>query len=367
MPTEAVTQLPLFTNPPAAWLAAAVFAAGTVVLGLALRQLVRRYKRRVQATEQVEWLELPALALSRTTLVFLVLLGLFAGLQLLAHGTRTAALAGSVMMIALFWQVGLWATTATSAWFQYKRRTSVATDRASLGSLGIVGVVVSAVIWVLVALMTLDNLGIDVTALVAGLGIGGIAVALAVQNVLGDLFASLSIALDRPYVVGDFLSVGDFLGTVEDIGIKSTRLRSLSGEQIVMSNSDLLSSRLRNYGRMQQRRVVLATGIAYETPAADIAKIPQLIRVIVERQADVRFDRSHFSGYGDFALQFETVYYVLSADFNRHMDIQQDILLEMYREFEARGIEFAYPTQRLLVERRDAVPAAGEAGSPAPP
>lgn len=356
MPTEAVTHLPLFSNPPMVWLSAAVMAAGAVALGLALRQTVRRYKQRLQATEQVEWLELPVLALSRTTFAFLLLLGLFAGLQLLAHGDRTAALAGSVMMIALFWQVGLWATTATSAWFQYKRRTSVATDRASLGSLGIVGVVVSAVIWVLVALMTLDNLGIDVTALMAGLGIGGIAVALAVQNVLGDLFASLSIALDRPYVVGDFLSVGDFLGTVEDIGIKSTRLRSLSGEQIVMANSDLLSSRLRNYGRMQQRRVVLATGVTYETPAAQVERIPQLIRAIVERQEDVRFDRSHFSAHGDFALQFETVYFVLSADFNRHMDIQQKILLAIHREFESQGIEFAYPTQRLLLERLHPAP-----------
>ncbi|WP_313917718.1 mechanosensitive ion channel family protein [Tahibacter sp.] len=364
MPTQAVTQLPLFTNPPTAWLAAAVLAAGTIVLGLALRQTMRRYKLRLQATEHLEWLELPVLALSRTTLVFLLSLGLFAGLQLLAHGTRTAALAGSIVMIALFWQVGLWATTATSAWFQHKRRTSIATDRASLGSLGIVGVVVSAVIWVLVALMTLDNLGIDVTALVAGLGIGGIAVALAVQNVLGDLFASLSIALDRPYVVGDFLSIGDFLGTVEDIGIKSTRLRSLSGEQIILSNSDLLSSRLRNYGRMQQRRVVLATGVTYETPAADIEHIPQAIRAIVERQEDVRFDRSHFSAHGDFALQFETVYYVLSADFNRHMDIQQKILLEMHREFDARGIQFAYPTQRLLLERQRPVADAGNADAP---
>lgn len=361
MPVEAVTQLPLFANPPMTWLAALVLAASTVMLGLALRQAVRQYRRRLEATEHVEWLELPVVALSRTTFVFLLLLGLFVGLQLLAHGARTAAIAASALTIASFWQAGLWATTAASAWFQHKRRTSVSTDRASLGSLGIVGVVVSTVIWVLVALMTLDNLGIDVTALVAGLGIGGIAVALAVQNVLGDLFASLSIALDRPYVVGDFLSVGEFLGTVEDIGIKSTRLRSLSGEQIIMSNSDLLSSRLRNYGRMQQRRVVLATGVTYETPVADIARIPATIRAIVESQEDVRFDRSHFSGHGDFALQFETVYYVLSADFNRHMDIQQKILLEMHQAFESQGIEFAYPTQRLLLERHRAASDGGSA------
>lgn len=343
--------LPITANPPTAWLAASVLVVCVVLLGWGLRHSLRRYRSRLQATERVEWVELPVLALSRTTLAFVIVLGLFAGLQMLAHGERIAKLATSALTIALFWQAGLWATTASSAWFQNKRRASATQGQASVGSLGIVAVVVSAVIWVLVAMMTLDNLGVDVTALVAGLGIGGLAVALAVQNVLGDLFASLSIALDRPYVVGDFVSVGDFLGTVEDIGIKSTRLRSLSGEQIVMSNSDLLSSRLRNYGRMQQRRVVLDTGVAYETPAELIERIPKLIRTIVERQKDVRFDRSHFSKHGDFALQFETVYYVLSADYNRHMDIQQAILVDMHREFASLNIEFAYPTQRLLLER----------------
>jgi small-conductance mechanosensitive channel len=223
-------------------------------------------------------------------------------------------------------------------------------DRAVLGSIGIIGVIVNAVIWSLVVLLTLDNVGVDITALVAGLGIGGIAVALAVQNIFGDLFASLSITLDRPFVVGDFLIVDDVLGTVESIGIKSTRLRSLSGEQIVMPNSDLLGSRVHNYGRMVERRVVFATSVTYETPIGMLERIPGLIRKVIEDQADTRFDRSHFAAHGSASLDFETVYYVRSPDYTRYMDIQQTINLTLHREFAKLGVEFAYPTQRLLVE-----------------
>ncbi|NJO12390.1 MAG: mechanosensitive ion channel family protein [Gammaproteobacteria bacterium] len=286
---------------------------------------------------------------SRTTLVFLFVLALFVGAQWLTKGPTTERVLTSALTIALFWQAGVWAVEATAAWLDRKRRRSVATDRAAVGSLGIIGFILNVVIWALVLLLTLDNLGIDITALVAGLGIGGIAVALAVQNVLGDLFASLSITLDRPFVVGDFLAVGEFLGSVEYIGIKSTRLRSLSGEQIIMSNSDLLSSRVRNYGRMSERRVVFATSVTYETPIEQVERIPSLIREIVESGSNTRFDRSHFARHAAASLDFETVYFVLSADYNRYMDIQQAINIRLHREFAARGIEFAYPTQKLLI------------------
>ena len=212
-----------------------------------------------------------------------------------------------------------------------------------------IGVVINAVIWALVTLLTLDNLGIDITALVAGLGIGGIAVALAVQNIFGDLFASLSITLDRPFVVGDFLIVDAVRGTVESIGIISTRLRSLDGEQIVMPNSDLLSSRVRNYGRMLERRVLFRTAVTYETPIEALERVPRLIRDIVEGQGDTRFDRSHFAAHGAASLDFETVYYVRSPDYNRYMDVQQAINLRLHREFQKLGIEFAYPTQKVFV------------------
>jgi small-conductance mechanosensitive channel len=174
-------------------------------------------------------------------------------------------------------------------------------------------------------------------------------VALALQNILGDLFASLSITLDRPFVIGDFLSVGDFPGSVENIGIKSTRLRSLSGEQIVMPDAELLGSRVRNYGRMSERRVLFVTGVTYETPIELIERIPGVIRAIVEAQPDTRFDRSHFAKHAAASLDFETVYYVLSADYNQYMDIQQAINLQLHRELARLGVKFAYPTQKLFV------------------
>jgi small-conductance mechanosensitive channel len=203
-----------------------------------------------------------------------------------------------------------------------------------------------------VLLLTLDNLGVNITALVAGLGIGGVAVALALQNVLGDLFASLSIALDRPFVVGDFLAVDTFLGSVEYIGIKTTRLRSLDGEQIILSNSDILKSRVRNYGRMVERRVQFATRVSYEVSVELIEKIPGLIRDAIEAQQSTRFDRSHFLRHGDAALEFETVYFVTTADYNRFMDIQQAINLRIHRKFEELGVSFAMPTQKLLFAPR---------------
>jgi small-conductance mechanosensitive channel len=346
---DELLSLPIFSNPPVLWLVAIGVSVAVFMALLVTRRVVRRYHRKFEEVGTASFVRIPLQVASRTAVSFFFVLAVFTGAQLLAMGSSTAGVLASAITIALFWQAGIWAVTAASAWLEHKRRRSLAADRAALGSISIIGVILNAVIWVLVVLLTLDNLGIDITALVAGLGIGGIAVALAVQNIFGDLFASLSITLDRPFVVGDFLIVGDVLGTVEAIGVKSTRLRSLSGEQVVMANSDLLSSRVRNYGRMMERRVVFATRVTYQTPIEGLERISHLIREIVEGQGDTRFDRSHFAAHAPASLDFETVYYVLSADYNRYMDIQQAINLRLHRELEKLGIEFAYPTQKVFV------------------
>jgi small-conductance mechanosensitive channel len=343
--------LPLFSNSPLNWLIAASVASGTFVVFLSARRLIRSYYARLKQTPKEELLEIPLQVLSRTTSVFFLVLSIYAGFQALTIGPSTAQVLASAITIALFWQAGIWTVAAAGAWLDRKRKRSMQVDRAMAGSLGVIGFIVNVVIWAMVLLLTLDNLGVDITALVAGLGIGGIAVALALQNILGDLFASLSITLDRPFVVGDFLILGDFMGSVEYIGIKSTRLRSLSGEQIVMPNADLLGSRVRNYGRMAERRVVFVTNVTYETPIESVERIPALIRQIVEAQDDTRFDRSHFMRHGSASLDFETVYYVLSPDYNKYMDIQQAINVRLHRELANLGVEFAYPTQRLILER----------------
>jgi small-conductance mechanosensitive channel len=209
--------------------------------------------------------------------------------------------------------------------------------------------IIKVIIWGVGIVFLLDNLGFQISAVVAGLGIGGIAVALAAQAVLGDLFSYFSILFDKPFELGDFVIVDEYLGTVEHVGIKTTRIRSLGGEQLVFSNSDLTGSRIKNYKRMERRRVVFRFGVVYETPVEQMKAIPHLVRDIISSVDDAVVDRVHFASFGDFSLDFEVVYYVLSGDYNLYMDIQERINLAIMEEFEGRGIEFAYPTQTVFL------------------
>ncbi|HEX5437607.1 MAG TPA: mechanosensitive ion channel family protein [Gemmatimonadaceae bacterium] len=204
-------------------------------------------------------------------------------------------------------------------------------------------------LWTILALLMLQNFGVKVTALIASLGVGGIAVALAAQSVLGDLFAAMAIYLDKPFLIGDFITFDDFAGSVEYVGLRSTRIDSLSGEQIIIANSDLMKSRIHNYKRMAERRVVFQIGVVYDLAADVVAGIPAIIRGAIEAQETVRFDRAHFKGYGDSSLDFEAVYYVLSSDYTLYMNIQQAINLAIYRRFAADGIGFAFPTRTVIM------------------
>ncbi|HEX5025903.1 MAG TPA: mechanosensitive ion channel family protein [Agriterribacter sp.] len=212
-------------------------------------------------------------------------------------------------------------------------------------------IIVSAVIWVLGFIFLINNLGYNVTTLIAGLGIGGIAIALAAQAILGDLFSYFVIFFDRPFEIGDFIIVDDKSGIIEYIGIKTTRIRTLNGEQLICSNTDLTNARVHNFKRLEKRRIVFTLGVTYQTTHQQLAQIPAIIKGIIEKQDKVQFDRAHFSGYGDFSLNFESVYYVLDADYSVYMDKQQDIYLAIYAAFGSKGIEFAYPTQTLFVQR----------------
>ena len=280
---------------------------------------------------------------------FMVVLGVAAASQLLAWSGRVNGMVRASVILALVVQGALWGNRVIKHVVQ-RHAAQHADDAVSATTTGALIFVARLVLWSGLVLLGLDNLGVDITALVAGLGVGGIAVALAVQSILGDLFASLSIVLDKPFVVGDFIIVDDLLGTVEYVGLKTTRVRSLHGEQIIFSNTDLLQSRIRNYKRMEERRVVFALGVTYATSRENLALIPQLIRGIIDRVADVRFDRAHLKGFGAYSLDFEVVYYVRDGDYNRYMDIQQVINLAIVDAFAAAGIEFAFPTQTLHVQ-----------------
>lgn len=211
--------------------------------------------------------------------------------------------------------------------------------------------IVNALIWILGLLFLFDNLGYNVTTIVAGLGIGGIAIALAAQNILGDLFNYFVIFFDRPFEVGDSINVDGKAGTVEYIGIKTTRVRSLTGEQLVFSNSDLTKSRIHNFKRMDRRRVVLTLGVVYETTHEQLTKIPALIEEIIKTETGVTFDRAHFAKFGAYSLDFEVVYFVESAEYLVYMNLQQQINLKIFKAFEEAKIGFAYPTQTVLVSK----------------
>ena len=204
---------------------------------------------------------------------------------------------------------------------------------------------IRVLIWLIGIVFLLDNLGFDISAVVASLGIGGVAIALASQGVLQDLFSYFSILLDRPFELGDFIIVGDYLGTVEYVGIKTTRLRSINGEEIIIANTDLTGSRIRNFKRMRSRRIVFQFGVLYETDTELLAKIPILIADIIDHPPNATCDRAHFAGYGEYSLNFEVVYFINTNDYNIYMDAQQQINLKIKSEFAKRNIEFAYPTQ----------------------
>ncbi len=208
-------------------------------------------------------------------------------------------------------------------------------------------------IWIIGLLFLLDNLGFKISTLVAGLGISGIAIGFAAQAILGDLFSYFVIFFDKPFELGDFVVFEENAGNIEKIGVKSTRIRSLSGEQIVISNSKLTGTLVHNYKRMEKRRVVFSLGVTYQTKAEQLKKIPVVIKEIVDKNKDTQFDRAHFKNYGDFSLNFEIVYYILSADYNAYMNVQQEINLSIYAEFEKMGIEFAYPTQTIFVSKEN--------------
>jgi small-conductance mechanosensitive channel len=344
----------LYGNSIQTWLIALGIAVGTCLGLVLLRRVAVGRLGALSARTENQWDDLLVALFRRTSTFLLVMLGLLAGSSVLQLPARLFTGLRTVGVLALLIQGGIWATTAVTLLLAGYQSIQMEKDRGAATMISAVAFLVQLVLWTVVLLLALDNLGVDVTALIAGLGVGGIAVALAAQNILGDLFASLAIVLDKPFVLRDFIIVDSYLGTVDHIGLKTTRLRSLSGEQLIFSNADLLSSRIRNYGRMYERRVVFTIRATYQTSRQQAERIPGIIRQAVEDQRLTRFDRSHFAAYGEYGLEFESVYYVLSPDYNLYMDIQQAINLAIHARFESEGIAFAIREQRVHLERRGA-------------
>lgn len=346
---------PYLGNTLKSWLIAVGAAVLACLILAVLKRVLYRKAKHLSEKTATEYDDLLAELIRQTRYFFLLLLSVYWGSKLLRLPPATVNFLAKLLIIAVIFQGAIWGAAVFEFAVGRVRagRKEAGEDVTKYTALSYLFRLVLATI---VILLTLDNLGVKVTALVAGLGIGGIAVALAVQNILGDLFASLSIVMDKPFAIGDFIIIDGFLGTVEHIGLKTTRLAGLGGEQLIFANNDLLKSRIRNFKRMRERRIVFKIGVVYETPADALERIPGIIREIIEAQDRCRFDRCHFASFGDFSLNFETVYFVTDPDYTVYMNAQQAINLELVRRFEKEGISFAYPTQWLYVKTETAAP-----------
>ena len=329
------------------WLIALfVLIAATLALGIAKRLVLYRLAKLAERTD-TDLDDLIVDPVRRTKRWFLFVMAARLASQFLLLSDATHLYLSKIAIGALWIQVGLWGLGLVQFGLNRMVRGKAAEDPSRTMGASVLGLIGRALVWVVALLGGLQHEGVDVTALITGLGVGGIAVALALQNVLGDLFASITILLDKPFVVGDAIVLGDFTGTVEEIGIKTTRLRSVNGEQIVMGNADLVHSRIRNFKRLQERRALFTVGVIYQTPFEKLASIPAMLKEIVESVPNTRFDRAHFKSFGDWALVFEVVYFVPKPEYNVFMDAQQAINLAIHRRFERERIEIAYPTQTV--------------------
>lgn len=353
LPAEATRwlEVEVYGGSPARWVLAAVVAL-LVFAGLRVIRhvILTRLKDLVERTTNV--VDDLAVDLVRGTgWPFLVAVSLLVGSFFLALPPGHTVVLRRTFTILLFFQVGAWANRLISfSVDNYLKDKSRGELGSRLAVVALFNFFARLVVWSVVVLVILDNLGIDVTTLIAGLGVGGIAIGLALQSVLKDTFASLSIILDKPFEVGDFIIIDSFAGTVEEIGLKTTRIRSIAGEQLVFGNDDLLSCRIRNLKRMEERRVLFTFAVGFETDNEALAGLGEMMRQIVDGVEDTRFDRAHLKELSDDGLEYEVAYYVTVPDYNRMRDIHQAICLELHRRFHDAGIRFAHPTRRLVMD-----------------
>ena len=334
------------------------------LIRMGARQALKRRKTKSSAAEAGDLrLALSAIA-GNTSQLFVLIAAFFVAMVFSGLASPTVKdWLWNLLIAAFYIQLGIWANAAMADYFKRKRTRKEMQDPSTVTGYGVMMVFFRVGIWITVVVSLLAYFQYPVAGLLGALGVGSVAVGFALQNILGDVFSSMAIILDKPFRVGDFVKAGDTLGVIEYTGVKTTRIRSLSGEQVVLSNSDILSSRIHNYKQFQERRIAFRIGVVYQTPRALLERIPEMLRESVEEQSHTRFDRAHFAEYGDFALLFEVVYYVLSPDYGIYMDIQQGINLEIHRRFEEAGIDFAYPTQELILRRGPAMPSSAAGGS----
>lgn len=294
-----------------------------------------------------KWDDIVVQTVEQTTHFFMLGSSLFIAFQYVPHEKELSFYVDRAYFILTMLQVMIWANHLLEKYITSAVNKRTRHNRAAASSINLLKLLAKLVLFSVIFLFTLNNLDIRITTILAGLGVGGIAVALALQKILGDLFSSLSIVLDKPFVVGDFIIMDQYLGEVEKIGLRTTHIRSLTGEQIIFSNSDLLGARIRNMKRMHERRVSFVLSLTLQVDPDGIQKAVDIITHILTHRERVRFDRCHLMAISRTSFDLELVYFVLTDDYNIHMDIQQEILMSIYREFIVHQLPFAYPTQTL--------------------
>lgn len=340
----------LFPNP---YLLAAGVTLLTYLGIYALKKLLTIKLTRFFGKTGNKWDDIIVYTLEQTTHLWMVGSAIYISSSFIPHPRLWNHYIDRTFFVLTMLQIAIWANYLVDRWIVMTVNRKTRYNPAAASSISLIQLLAKIFILSAVVLFTLNNLGIKITTILAGLGVGGIAVALALQKILGDLFSSLSIVMDKPFVVGDFIILDQYMGEVERIGLKTTRIRSLGGEQIIISNSDLLAARIRNYKRMHERRVAFPLSLPLTMKGEQMKKAVSLITAIVNSKQRVRFDRCHFMSIGKMSMDIELVYYVLSDDHNVHMDILQDILIDIQKAFEAEDIAFARPVQTVTVEPRD--------------
>lgn len=338
----------LARNTASAWLTAGAFFLAMLGIVVVARFAAGRFLAAYAARTQTKIDDVLLLVVKKTSFLIVVVIAAFLAHKMLTVPDKLSQVLRIGTVAAAFLQLGLWGN-AIITFLLDKATHRAGPQDVNLSSRRAMAYFGRLALWLLILTLLLENLGVKLSPLLAGVGIGGIAVALAVQNILGDLFCYVAIILDKPFIAGDFLVVNDLMGTVERIGLKTTRIRSLSGELLIFANHDLVNSRVRNYKTLQERRIVFRFGVTYETPVEKLERIPALVRSVFDSLGNVRLDRVHFAQLGDFSLNYEVVYYVLSGDYTRYMDVQQDLNLILMQKLEQEEIDFAYPTQSLYV------------------
>jgi small-conductance mechanosensitive channel len=345
----------IVSNSEMSWLAIATLSLLLTVLISFFVSLTSKFLRRLALKTESIWDDVAVDLLDGLKNWVLFVVFVYALSHYFQLEIKFAKLLSFAVTSALVFQVAVWGLCLIKNWRKKILDDFTRKDPSSTAAIGLFYTVIQTVFLSLIFLIGLSNMGVDISALITGLGVGGIAVALAAQNVLGDLLASLSIVLDKPFVIGDFIVTGEEKGTVEHIGIKTTRIRSLNGEQLIFSNKDLLESRVKNFKRMEERRIVMKIGVVYSTKPELLQKIPNWIADFVGKYPKLRFDRCNFDAFGDSSLDFELVYFVLDPDFNISMNLKEMLMLDILKKFTAEGIDFAFPSQSIYIEKGGSV------------